>query len=289
MQSSRFRHPAAAASQAGFTLAELLVVIGILVLIAGLLLPMVMRATATGTRTRIAADLQAISVALDQYKADHGDYPRVPGDPSDANYMTGAQILCRSLFAPGPAVTPAGATDDVGDGADGPGFRIRGTQGRVYGPYLKSEQFRLRDPANLDNTAPDPNNLNLVLIDHNDHPILYFPARPGKLNLTINGAYIAQSDTSMFDARDNLDAFEHSGDGAANAFLRIQVMLGDYDTDTTITPGSVAATEKPYLLWSAGLDGNFGPNEVSDVPGDAAANQKAAEDCDDVTNFNVNP
>ena len=62
----------------GFTLTEIVVVVGILLILAGILLPMGMKAYSNAGRARDAADLQAIAVALDAYKADMGDYPRLP-------------------------------------------------------------------------------------------------------------------------------------------------------------------------------------------------------------------
>ena len=74
MNSTPFRH---GRRRAGFTLVEILVVIGIIVLLAGILVPMVTRAMRTAKQTRIAADMQAIGTALEAFKADQGDYPRV--------------------------------------------------------------------------------------------------------------------------------------------------------------------------------------------------------------------
>src|SRR4051794_24350654 len=65
----------------GFTLTEMLVVIGVLVLVAGLLLPMLTRAYRQSSRARTAADLQAIAAGLEAYKQDFGDYPDIPMPP----------------------------------------------------------------------------------------------------------------------------------------------------------------------------------------------------------------
>src|SRR4051812_7886736 len=61
---------------AGFTLVELLVVIGIIMTLAAILLPALNTAYRNATRARMAGDLQAIVTALEAYKADFGDYPR---------------------------------------------------------------------------------------------------------------------------------------------------------------------------------------------------------------------
>src|SRR5690349_9673228 len=77
-----------------FTLIEMLVVIGIIVLVVSITVPMVMKAYKAGDRARTAADLQAISVALEAFKTDFGDYPR----PEAAN--TGFAQLGRYLIGP---------------------------------------------------------------------------------------------------------------------------------------------------------------------------------------------
>ena len=53
----------------GFTLLELLIVIGIIVLLATILLPMLQRVHTQARRTSMAADLEIISQALEAYKA----------------------------------------------------------------------------------------------------------------------------------------------------------------------------------------------------------------------------
>jgi len=165
-------------SRVGFTLVELLVVMGIMVLLMGVLLPAVMHAMKAGRKSRVQADFQTISQALEAYKADFGDYPRFPGNGSgisnqwDMFNQRGAELLCRALIGPGPAfpqtAVSAGSPDNSGaDGAGaggsgdstdanskaaGPGFRTREgydsnnnlqAQGKVWGPYVTPDKFRV--------------------------------------------------------------------------------------------------------------------------------------------------
>src|SRR3984957_468791 len=124
-------HPKRRRHLLGFTLTEVVVVMGIIVLLMGLVLAAVLHALKAGKRSRVQADFQTISLALEAYKADFGDYPRFINDPSktgtlsgqwDWNGHRGAELLCRALIGPGPAfanppITPGSALDN--SGADG--------------------------------------------------------------------------------------------------------------------------------------------------------------------------
>ena len=60
----------AARSQAGFTLAELLVVVGIVVGLAAVILPNVGRFTGEGERGALATEFASVQTAVDAYGAD---------------------------------------------------------------------------------------------------------------------------------------------------------------------------------------------------------------------------
>ena len=59
-----------------FTLIELLTVIAIILVLAGLLLHIAGSANYKSSLARAQAEIQAISTALESYKADNGTYPR---------------------------------------------------------------------------------------------------------------------------------------------------------------------------------------------------------------------
>ena len=94
----------------GFTLIELLVVIGIIVLLATFLLPVFKRVHIQSSRAGTAADLEIISQALEAYKADFGDYPRL--DRHQAKNLP----VPPSAAGPG---NPGGNPNNLTRGADG--------------------------------------------------------------------------------------------------------------------------------------------------------------------------
>src|SRR6266404_3126332 len=69
-----------------FTIIELLVVISIIIILAGLILSTVGYVQKKGYRSRAEAEIAAISAALENYKADNGVYPR--GNATVANTNT---------------------------------------------------------------------------------------------------------------------------------------------------------------------------------------------------------
>jgi prepilin-type N-terminal cleavage/methylation domain-containing protein len=271
-------------SRRGFTLIELLVTIGILVILSAIAIPMVSRAWRSGMKTRIAGDLQAIATALEAYKTDFGDYPRLRYSGSGAGTIageadTGSKLLCWALIAPGPATDPGSGEQSAFDGVEGPGFRAR-PGGKIHGPYLDAAKFKVtRTDADAE------------MLDSNGSVIVYVPGFPGSVNITTGtGGYIADDRRALYDARatqifqhpvsPGASAFRRVGEGNdADALQRFRNLMGDIDNDGLIGAGETAAHRGPYLLWSAGYDGLFGTASHTPTPAERAA-------CDDVTNFN---
>src|SRR5229473_7161767 len=63
-------------SEPSFTVIELLLVIAIIIILAGLILSTVGYVQKKGARSRAEAEIAAMSAALESYKADNGIYPR---------------------------------------------------------------------------------------------------------------------------------------------------------------------------------------------------------------------
>jgi prepilin-type N-terminal cleavage/methylation domain-containing protein len=60
----------------GFTIIELLVVMAVIIILAGLILSTVGYVENKGARSRAEAEIAAMSATLESYKADNGTYPR---------------------------------------------------------------------------------------------------------------------------------------------------------------------------------------------------------------------
>ncbi len=240
----------------GFTLTELLVVIGIIVLLLSILVPMTIRAYSAAEATKVRHQIQMIVTALEAYKADFNDYPRPTSTTFNGTVANpyGAQILCNALIAPLPAAT---------DGAEGPGFRLRGTQGKVYGPYLPPDQFKYGQAAG---TAALHDGTD-VLLDPFNKPILYYvaPTPPPSVN-GANG-FVAANAGALYNSDQNNNTLLSKA--------TLQTIQGDTNNSGIIDVTETPTYTGPYLLWTTGNDGEFGLD----------ANGKS----DDICNFDLSP
>jgi general secretion pathway protein G len=172
----------------GFTLVELLVVIGLILILISLLLPSLNHLYSNAQVSQAKLDLNSITAALENYKQDFGDYPRntfLPtfgGVPVNGGYnLSGLGTpnnippfclpLAAALVGPGPATTnlvsiPGSAAQSIatGDGADGPGFKDRSIDfaTQVQGATFPSQGNQLTSiqvndiPASWKNTPINP-------------------------------------------------------------------------------------------------------------------------------------
>jgi type II secretory pathway pseudopilin PulG len=101
---ARFRHSSFFVQRA-FTLIELIVVVGVIIILTGLVLSTVGYARKKGARARAETEIAALSAACESYKADNGVYPsngttntlnaQTSGDPS--TYQAASQYLYGEL------------------------------------------------------------------------------------------------------------------------------------------------------------------------------------------------
>ena len=84
-----------------FTLIELIVVVGIILVLAGLVLSTVGYARKKGARARAETEIAAMSAAIENYKADNGIYPRDNATISIRTHWT----LDKTSIRPKPSIT----------------------------------------------------------------------------------------------------------------------------------------------------------------------------------------
>ena len=237
--------------------------------------------------------------------------PAIDSDWARADSRDGADGKYNASLVPpdyeygenGIRVGPKVIDDQAGDPSD-PGYGIPDRPGgRIYGPYVQPEKFKVEKDAGF-------------FVDANGAPILYFTAASAKPNISkkpnyVSGGLLATelSNAALFNANQNIRFFMRNVGTVLEStpedrgLKRVRAMLGDYsvngafDKDGAMETEAAGADTQPFLLWTAGLDGVFGP-EVDAVPGvknllnltpaDAAGwknNQRAVQACDDVTNF----
>ncbi len=92
MQVSGFEHQGR-----GFTLVELLVVITIIALLAGLLLPVIIGAIKKAEITKAKNEVMAIATAVEQYQVEYGRYPGQSSSSPDHPYSGNYQNLINTL------------------------------------------------------------------------------------------------------------------------------------------------------------------------------------------------
>jgi len=97
------RHPfQACGKQCGFTLVELLVVIGIIAVLVGILLPVLSRTREQGNTIKCRAQLSQIGLALRQYTNDNRDHLPNPEACGDAPNVEAAAPFRRGIDEPDP-------------------------------------------------------------------------------------------------------------------------------------------------------------------------------------------
>ena len=308
----------------GFTLLELLVAMGIMIVLAGLLVPMLVRAYGVADRTRLSAQLATISTAIEAYRQDFGDIPRFEG--SAGTVMPGANLLGLKLVGPldataigsvavtGPnfavgqiavnagvpytlanATTASGPTGagwfqvptlGGGDGVDGPGFKSpsRANNQAAAGPTRGA--------------YIDTNRFTVqgtVILDAVGNPILYYPSRVRTANVRLNSGYLGDVGRSnggnfVFNAQDNVELFVTSFTpnlSPAEAVARTRSIFGDTNANGIIDADETRRATGSFVLMSAGPDRQLGQRGGEAWPSTSSASQRRAfvNKLDDVNNF----
>jgi prepilin-type N-terminal cleavage/methylation domain-containing protein len=184
----------------GFTLVEILVVIGIIVLLVGIAVPVYERARKQATRSRVAADLQAIATGLEAYYADYHEYP----DPAAYPDATDPQFT--SAKSLGMALT---------------------TKVRTRGPYIQADKFKFNSTDGKLYAGEQP-----ILYFRAKRPKPDISAANSYVAQSSAALYDATQNLLAFK--------KDSGDSNALCLQRIQVMLGDLSKNGKLDPNETA-------------------------------------------------
>ncbi len=135
-----------------FTLIELIVVIAIIIVLAGLILSTVGYVQKKGARARAETEIAAISAACESYKADNGIYPTDAsttetlrpnvdpdgGDPGNSNFISSARFLYPKI---------SGDSDgDPSNGIEGKGYFAGALKSNMLSPNPAGPNTYIRDP-----------------------------------------------------------------------------------------------------------------------------------------------
>jgi len=267
----------------GFTIVELLAVLGIIALMLGLLIPALSMVRRTAKETKQKAQFTTINLALTTFKNDYGDYPPsdwvLPGTPG-SDYC-GAQKFTEALlgwdmlgFHPKSDFRSNGCNDN-GEFIYDVGNPVFFDQRR--GSYLElatTNAFRLGNisinyPGLFFDTRPlAPNTF--VLCDvfgaekitlangktvRAGAPILYYRANTS--GRTIREIYEALDNDALINIKQAMDGKIHPLADTSNQYQYFY----DYITDPKISARPWPYRPYSYILISAGVDGLYGTGD----------------------------
>ena len=186
--------------QHAFTLVELLVVIGIIAILAGLLLPALSRVRAAGDRTRTVALVSGLANAIERYYSDFHAYPGplsnsqvgngIASGISGLSNVSGTQNLvlglCGGLWNNGGTIA-----FDVNRIGRGP-VALVDTNNKQSNPYIESAPLSIGQFHDSSGTPNDNPNIPVFVDAYPDPmPILYLRARVGAATSTAVGSWTA--------------------------------------------------------------------------------------------------
>lgn len=283
----------------GFTMIELLVVLGIIALLVGLLLPALSAVKNIAKETKQKAQFTAIELALTAFKNDYGDYPP-SSDAYETGAYSGAQTLAEALlgwdllgFHPKSAWRADGLDAAGGPGTYDPaktrdlnGNNVPDTLDERKGPYLElatTSAFRLGDvfkPYPTGPLAPAPYVIcdafharKVTILKGTDPatgrpitvtetvgaPVLYYRAKPSEK--TIGTIYDVFDNNALVLAKQQADNREHPLARPDSGPLGQYQFFYDYIRNPKIDARPWPYRPDSYILISAGPDGLYGTGD----------------------------
>jgi prepilin-type N-terminal cleavage/methylation domain-containing protein len=271
----------------GFTLVELMVVISIIGLLVTLLVPVVSSARLIASKTATTKTIKDLSMGLENYKGDFGEYP-----PSRPSWRTGNIPKGRMYRGAANLVWylcgPAGNGWGVNAAGQMPKYVNAtvnmSTPTKSYGPYFKVTQ-------DIVAYEKDPNNNELVMgaIQDGFKPagkILYFryERNPEVVSSIPKPNYQVSDNNKISTAEAIGDITGKENYHSQEYFLEtVRIMVGGTSTDFRYR-----YVRNDFLLVSPGADGIYGwveKDDVTGLPKPVTRLKTVAMGYDDVTNW----
>ncbi len=151
------------ARRSGFTLVEILVVIGIIGLILSIALPITFKARRQASKARATRDLEALRTGLEEFKNNHNEYPQIGfGGAVDGQHTLGYALT---------------GINNVGAPIKDP------KSARPYPALINIENFRVSGGRIQDSFLKD---------------YLYFPARVPEPDIHVGSQYVNNTGLCMY-------------------------------------------------------------------------------------------
>lgn len=181
--------PGRGAKARGFTLVEMLIVIGIIVLLIGIVAPAVSGVLKSSKIASSRAAINLLDSACRQYAADFNDaFPASRYPDTGVIQWYGAEWLVECLTGYVRSSESGAITDrTTDDGKNGFGFRLA-QRGKVYGPYNGAENVKMESDATTNPKLAGGHGVP-VFVDRFGNPILYFRYTGTTYNTTDNGGW----------------------------------------------------------------------------------------------------
>ncbi len=191
---------------AGFTLVELLVVVGIIMLLVGISIGVIAGFKKYSEKAVNQAFIDTLEMAIGSYQNDMGVYPASSAQDSYYRYWSGCGLLYQALI---------GGENAGIDGRDGEGFRLI-KAGDIKGPYIDTSKLKSGMEGRSSRQYP-------VFLDLYGNPVMYYRF---KANATTGGDYIhTENRNNLADREDAISDIRDYAKRGTGVYLRSDYLL----------------------------------------------------------------